>query len=137
MGYVVDHNDDVIFTNSVLRLVYFISKVRGFRGIGTLPVSVALSPAFCFSRSFRLCYCSEVPAARCTASGAVSSADRSRVGAGFDSWQARYALLLWLSIVVLVPFGLSTIDAQTAAAADVRTSCLLCVLFSMLILLPC
>lgn len=42
----------------------------------------------------------------------------ARVGTGFETWQARYALLLWLSIVVLVPFSLSTIDAQ-AVSTDV------------------
>lgn len=34
MSYVLEHNNDVVFTNNILRLVYFISKVRGFRAIG-------------------------------------------------------------------------------------------------------
>lgn len=41
--------------------------------------------------------------------------ERTQASAG-DNWTARYALLLWLSIVVLVPFGLQTIDSAVSAA---------------------
>jgi len=46
----------------------------------------------------------------------LESADRS----DFDTWQARYGLLLWLSIVVLVPFNLKTVDRdETQANAQI------------------
>lgn len=32
----------------------------------------------------------------------------------FDSWQSRYTLLMWLSILVLIPFDLTTVDSSAA-----------------------
>ena len=36
----------------------------------------------------------------------------------FDSWQIRYGLLLWLSILVLIPFDLATVDTLATTAAQ-------------------
>ena len=30
----------------------------------------------------------------------------------FETWQTRYSLLLWLSIIVLIPFDLATVDSS-------------------------
>lgn len=42
----------------------------------------------------------------------LESSDRN----DYDTWQARYGLLLWLSIVVLVPFNLKTVDRDESQA---------------------
>lgn len=34
-----------------------------------------------------------------------------------STWETRYALLLWLSILVMVPFDLSTIDSSTVSTS--------------------
>eukprot|EP00736_Rhodelphis_marinus_P002796 Rmarinus@m.297 len=36
----------------------------------------------------------------------------------YETWETRYVLLLWLSIIVLVPFDLKTIDSSLADSAD-------------------
>ncbi len=33
----------------------------------------------------------------------------------FETWQTRYSLLLWLSIIVLIPFDLATVDSSHGA----------------------
>eukprot|EP00698_Gefionella_okellyi_P015427 TRINITY_DN4352_c0_g1_i1.p1 TRINITY_DN4352_c0_g1~~TRINITY_DN4352_c0_g1_i1.p1 ORF type:complete len:1198 (-),score=203.98 TRINITY_DN4352_c0_g1_i1:1530-5069(-) len=73
--------------NPCLGLIYVLSKVRGFKTIVKfLPHEVAdLEPLLSV---LELC-------------------DKRN----FETWQSRYGLLLWLSIVVLVPFDLQTIDS--------------------------
>lgn len=36
----------------------------------------------------------------------------------FETWQTRYSLLLWLSIIVLIPFDLATVDSSHGAHGD-------------------
>eukprot|EP01031_Cornospumella_fuschlensis_P039379 gene39379-47934_t len=38
----------------------------------------------------------------------------------YDSWETRYALLLWLSSLVLIPFDLTSMDSQTQGASLIQ-----------------
>ena len=35
----------------------------------------------------------------------------------YGTWETRYGLLLWLSIIVLIPFDLATVDSTVAVAS--------------------
>ena len=71
------------------RVLYFLAKVRGFKVVVKFfPHSVAdLEP------------CLDL----------LEKQDALDA----ETWETRYVLLLWLSILVMVPFGLSTVDSRT------------------------
>jgi hypothetical protein len=54
-----------------------------------------------------------------------------------QTWETRYVLLLWLSILVMVPFSLETIDSMLAqadeAAVQVSAACLVLVMSARLV----
>jgi hypothetical protein len=37
----------------------------------------------------------------------------------FETWQTRYSLLLWLSMIVLIPFDLATVDSNSDSTSIV------------------
>jgi hypothetical protein len=40
----------------------------------------------------------------------------------FETWETRYALLLWMSILVKIPFDLASVDSHFGTTATVTTS---------------
>jgi hypothetical protein len=85
--------DDNPVLHALFQIVYLISKTRGYKHIIKLfPHEVAdLEPALQL----------------------LLSQDRSN----HETWETRYVLFLWLSILVLVPFDLATADSQDMTAS--------------------
>lgn len=79
--------------HKLLQLVYHLCKVRGYKTI----VKLLPHEASDFEPTLRL----------------LQSQDR----ADHSTWETRYVLLLWLSMLCLVPFDLNTIDSSIPAAA--------------------
>jgi hypothetical protein len=91
-----------VYRNPVLhklfQIMYLISKTRGYKHIvKLLPHEVAeLEPALQL----------------------LLAQDRT----DFETWEVRYVLFLWLSILVLVPFDLGTADSLVGEASSRRAS---------------
>ena len=82
-------------------IIYTLSKVRGHKTIVTfVPHDVTdLEPVL--KLLIQHTYTSS------------SAAAASSVSSSADHWQTRYSLLLWLSILVLIPFDLMTVDSHS------------------------
>ncbi|GAA5989158.1 hypothetical protein JCM11641_002542 [Rhodosporidiobolus odoratus] len=91
--------------NRTARLVYYLTKVRGSKVI----VRFFPHEASDLSLLLPLLLSSYNPAEPSTSSSsALSSA----------SWELRYVLLLWLSVVVRLPFDLARLDATASATME-------------------
>ena len=92
--------DDPVLT-SLLKVVYTLSKVRGYKVVRQLlPKEVSqLEPVLHL----------------------LQSQDREDYG----TWETRYSLLLWLSLLVRVPFDLTTIDSTSASGVTLIDSLVL------------
>lgn len=77
--------------HKLLQLVYHVCKVRGYKTV----VKLLPHDASDFEPTLRL----------------LQSQDRS----DHSTWETRYVLLLWLSMLCLVPFDLNTIDSSIPA----------------------
>lgn len=86
----------------VLKIVYVMTKVRGYKTVGRLHFP----------------YFASLPTERFFPHEVVDFEPtfellKSQNQADFVTWETRYVLLLWVSVLVLIPFDISTIDSQT------------------------
>ncbi|KAI8799511.1 tubulin folding cofactor D C terminal-domain-containing protein [Cladochytrium replicatum] len=95
----VSHSDRVTLASNpafqrLPKYLYYLMKVRGYKVIVRLFSHEAsdLEPVF----------------------GFLSDLEAAKV----DSWETRYVLLLWLSIIVMIPFDLKVIDSSAVRSSE-------------------
>jgi len=89
---------DMVVVNRVFKVVYVLAKVRGYKTVVKFfPHEVSdLEPTLALLAAQQL--------------------------NAFETWHARYGLLLWLSIIVMIPFSLKSIDSTGSGSGSGSSS---------------
>ncbi|KAL4422042.1 hypothetical protein ABPG77_004858 [Micractinium sp. CCAP 211/92] len=102
---------DLPRVRAVARLLWQLSIVRGYKTV------LRFFPNDVPSFEPVVALLSHVDAAQQRRSELAAGAPRLDDGAGF--WEVQYVLLLWLSMLVLIPFDIAIVDSSLAAEAAV------------------
>lgn len=107
---------DASFTNPrvgrLSRLIYFFTKVRGAKTIGEIHIKNSESAVFCIDAFTDASFLSKVRLFPHEVDdlGILLSIFENTSTLQAASWELRYILLLWLSLVALLPFSFASID---------------------------